>query len=143
MLVHENGCLPPVALGKVSSYPEEHRVIKVSPYLVTEPNFHRSGCFLDRWACDGLKSRYVTGQGAWRPQSSASGGGSFGALSSHGQSIHTGISTQTGAVLFSFLSSFFPFLLSFLFFFISFFFPFYRSPARESGRGLTLCEYLI
>ena len=42
------------------------------------------------------------------------------------------------SLFFSFLSSFFPFLLSFLFFFISFFFPFYRSPARESGRGLTL-----
>ena len=77
------------------------------------------------------------------PNQAPRGGGSFGALSSHGQSIHTGISTQPGAVLFSFLlfsffSSFFPFLLSFLFFFISFFFPFYRSPARESGRGLTL-----
>ena len=135
MLVHENGCLPPVALGKVSSYQEEHRVIKVSPYLVTEPNFHRSGCFLDRWACDGLKSRYVTGQGAWRPQSSASGGGSFGALSSHGQSIHTGISTQTGAVLFSFLLfSFFFLSFSSLFSFLLYFFL--LSFLQESSQGV-------
>ena len=135
MLVHENGCLPPVALGKVSSYPEEHRVIKVSPYLVTEPNFHRSGCFLDRWACDGLKSRYVTGQGAWRPQSSASGGGSFGALSSHGQSIHTGISTQTGAVLFSFLLFSF-FFLSFSSFFSFLLYFFLLSFLQESSQGV-------
>ena len=135
MLVHENGCLPPVALGKVSSYPEEHRVIKVSPYLVTEPNFHRSGCFLDRWACDGLKSRYVTGQGAWRPQSSASGGGSFGALSSHGQSIHTGISTQTGAVLFSFLLFSF-FFLSFSSFFSFLLYFFLLSLLQESSQGV-------
>ena len=100
MVGQGNWLRPPVALGKVPSYPVEHRVVKSTrtgePVILSEHQIAsgRDVPLAGRHVMVSIQDRSQD-RGAIKRQ----WGGSLRAQSSHGHSIHTEISSQTGVAL--------------------------------------------
>ena len=102
MVGQGNWLPPPVALGKVPSYPVEHRLDKSTrtgePVILSE---HQIASGRDVPLAGGHVMVSIQDRSQDRGAIKHQWGGSLRAQSSHGHSFHTEISSQTGVALVS------------------------------------------